>query len=148
MSVTGNTGNRGVPVIKPHYAVEPLFLMGAGIAASIAQQFVQHPLGLVQNLHYERLEALDHQASLNHTKKEMLRHYYHAYRETMRECKVEAAKAGGMRTWLFRGFLVNTIKQVPSTSAGLIIFELVRRKYGTNIEEVRIEKSGYDILLS
>jgi hypothetical protein len=56
--------------------------------------------------------------------------------------------AGGWRSWLYRGFILNTMKQVPSTSAGLIVFELVRRKYGSQIEAVRIEKDGYDILLS
>lgn len=147
MTPTGPPGDRGVPVIKPHYALEPCFLMGAGIAASIAQQVIQHPLGVVQELHYERLEALDYQAALNHTRREMLRHYYHAYRETFQDCRLEAAQAGGWRRWLYRGFLVNTIKQVPSTSAGLIIFELVRRKYSSTAEEVRIEEAGYDILL-
>lgn len=148
MAPTTKSRNRDVPTIKPHYALEPCFLMGAGITASVAQQIIQHPLGMVQNLHYERLEVLDHQASLRHSKKEMLRHYYHAYHETLRECKTAAAIVGGMRTWLFRGFLINTIKQVPSTSAGLIIFELVRRKYGTQAEAVMIQKDGYDILLS
>ena len=49
---------------------------------------------------------------------------------------------------MYRGFIINTMKQVPSTSAGLIVFELVRRKYGSQIEAVRIKKDDYDILLS
>jgi len=49
---------------------------------------------------------------------------------------------------LYRGFLANTIKQVPSTSAGLVIFELVRRKYGDDSDAVVIETGGYGILLS
>jgi hypothetical protein len=36
---------------------------------------------------------------------------------------------------------------VPSTSAGLVIFELVRRRFGMG-EEVKISEDGYDILLS
>lgn len=43
---------------------------------------------------------------------------------------------------------MNTIKQVPSTSAGLVIFELVRRRYGSEAEAVKIKKDGYDILLT
>ena len=42
---------------------------------------------------------------------------------------------------------VSRAAQVPSTSAGLIIFELVRRKYGMGGEPVRINRDGYDILL-
>ncbi|GKZ69271.1 hypothetical protein AnigIFM60653_001052 [Aspergillus niger] len=32
------SSDRGVPLIRPHYALEPCFLMAAGVAASIAQQ--------------------------------------------------------------------------------------------------------------
>ena len=60
----------------------------------------------------------------------------------------EAESAGvGLRSWLYRGFWWNTIRQVPSTSAGLIIFELFRRKYGAGGDAVKINKDGYDILL-
>ena len=43
---------------------------------------------------------------------------------------------------------MNTVRQVPSTSAGLIVFELMRRKYAFESEEIRIEKDGFDILLT
>ena len=79
----------------------------------------------------------------------MLRAYYHAYQKTWSICKAEADTAGlSMIKWLYRGFWWNTIRQVPSTSAGLIIFELVRRKYGMGGDEVRINRDGYDILLN
>ena len=42
---------------------------------------------------------------------------------------------------------MGTLRQVPSTSAGLIVFEILRRKYALDEEEVRIHKDGYDILL-
>ena len=77
----------------------------------------------------------------------MLRAYYNAYRETWRQCKLESEKVEGIRRWLFRGFWWNTIRQVPSTSAGLVIFELVRRKYGIGEGEVKIQEEGYSILL-
>ena len=139
----------GVAVIKPHYALEPMFLMLAGVAASVAQQSVLYPLGKVQTMHYERLEWLDQQAEKakqSHSKSRMLHAYYHAYMETWKQCKAQALTTGGLRTWLFGGFWWNTLRQVPSTSAGLVIFELVRRKYGMS-EEVRISEDGYDILL-
>jgi hypothetical protein len=50
--------------------------------------------------------------------------------------------------WLYRGFLRSSIRQVPSTSAGLVIFELMRRKYATAADTVLIEKDGFDILLT
>jgi hypothetical protein len=147
-------------VVKPHYAIEPGFLMLAGITASIAQQFVLYPLSTLQTLHYERLEDLDKKAvSLQNSKDvpivrrgRMLRAYYHAYQETWKQAGSQALSEGGMRTWLYRGFWWFTIRQVPSTSAGLIIFELVRRKYGQEGlgDEVRISRGQgeYDILLT
>ena len=136
-----------VPVIRPHYALEPSFLMLAGVTASIAQQSVLYPLAKIQTLHYERLEGLDEQAKQAPGRRTMLRAYYHAYQETLKESKMQASSVGGMRTWLLRGFFWNMLRQVPSTSAGLVIFELVRRKYGAG-EEVRISEDGYEILLS
>ncbi|KAK3936959.1 mitochondrial carrier [Diplogelasinospora grovesii] len=147
-------------IIKPHYAIEPAFLLLAGMGASVLQQTILHPLSHMQAEHWERLEALDAQArkirrgeSSSTTKSRfrwrMFRAYYHAYQKTWAECVAEADAAGlGMRQWLYRGFWWNTIRQVPSTSAGLIIFELVRRRYGLGGDEVKINKDGYDILLS
>lgn len=137
-----------IDVIKPHYAIEPAFLMFAGITASISQQIVQHPLTLVQNIHYKSLEYMDQQPQIGHPKSGMMRSCYAAYAETYRRCLVHVRRAGGWRRWIYRGFIINTIKQVPSTSAGLVIFELVRRRYSNEAEAVRIENDGYDILLA
>ncbi|KAI5855092.1 mitochondrial carrier [Durotheca rogersii] len=146
-------------VIRPHYAIEPMFLLLAGITASFAQQVILHPLTHVQVEHWDHLEDLDEKAAKmrmsaaknpDKPKKKwrMLRAYYHAYRETWAQCTAEAQAEGrGLARWLYRGFWRNTIRQVPSTSAGLIIFELVRRKYGSGNEPVRVAKDGYEILL-
>ncbi|KXG49474.1 Mitochondrial substrate/solute carrier [Penicillium griseofulvum] len=125
---SSESSDRGVPLIKPHYALEPCFLMMAGVVASITQQTIQHPLSRIQDLHLGRLEYLDHQASLIPSRQKMIRLYYHAYQETFKRCKRKAVRAGGWRSWLFRGFIGSSLRQVPSTSAGLIIFELVRRR--------------------
>ncbi|KAK4136133.1 mitochondrial carrier [Trichocladium antarcticum] len=155
------TDNPRMPtIIRPHYAIEPAFLLLAGMGASVMQQAVLHPLSHVQAEHWERLEGLDVQArkirrqaradpaAKSAWEWRMFRAYRAAYRVTWAECVAEA-RAGGlnMRQWLYRGFWWNTIRQVPGTSAGLIIFELVRRKYGLGGDQVRINRDGYDILL-
>ncbi|GLI81932.1 hypothetical protein PoHVEF18_010329 [Penicillium ochrochloron] len=142
------SSDRGVPLIKPHYALEPCFLMMAGVVASVAQQTIQHPLSRIQDLHLGRLEYLDHQASLDPSRRQMLRLYYHAYQETWKRCRRKATRAGSWRLWLFRGFAGTALRQVPSTSAGLVIFELVRRRYASLADAVHIQKDGYDILLN
>lgn len=146
--------------IKPHYAIEPTFLFLGGISASIAQSLVIYPLHHVQIEHFLHLEELDAQAvRFRHTPRlhgherwRMMRVYYKAYQETWQQCKEAARKetAGNLRNWLYRGFWWNTVRQLPSTSAGLIIFELVRRKYGQVSDEVRISSRAgqYDILVT
>jgi hypothetical protein len=162
--VEGGDGSQ--TIIRPHYAIEPAFLMLAGTAASFAQQVIIHPLSHIQVEHWERLEMLDKKArqirqptsspptsalgsrTVNRQWR-MFRAYYRAYQETWAECIAEAEAAGlSIRRWLYRGFWWNTIRQVPSTSAGLIIFELVRRKYGFGGDQVRINQDGYDIMLN
>ncbi|KAI1160999.1 mitochondrial carrier domain-containing protein [Nemania serpens] len=147
-------------LITPHYAIEPMFLLLAGISASSAQQVILHPLTHVQVKHWDHLEDLDAKAekvrgaaAANPDKPRrrwrMLRAYYHAYQETWTQCASEAAsERKGIIRWLYRGFWWNTIRQVPSTSAGLIIFELVRRKYGSHDEPVRVAGDNYEILLT
>lgn len=129
-----------ISVIKPHYAIEPSFLMLAGITASIAQQVVQHPLTLVQAIHQQSITSDSKSGHVLTGRK--------GYEQTYQRCLVYVRRFGGWRKWLYRGFFLNTIKQVPSTSAGLVIFELVRRRYANEAEAVKIEKDGYDILLT
>ncbi|KAI9896855.1 hypothetical protein N3K66_007877 [Trichothecium roseum] len=150
-------------VIRPHYAIEPGFLLLAGTAASFSQQLLLHPLTHFQVKHWDRLEELDDKAarlrsaSLSSSSSRaparrnwrMLRAYYRAYRDSHAGVAAEARAEGTtVAGWLYRGFWWNTIRQVPSTSAGLIIFELIRRKYGFRTEEITIRKDGYEILLS
>ncbi|ORY71316.1 mitochondrial carrier domain-containing protein [Pseudomassariella vexata] len=160
VDATESNNETGKPaIIRPHYTIEPIFLLLAGISASFAQQVLLHPLTYIQVKHWDHLEELDAKAGRimdsaaadaekPRRKWRMLRAYYRAYQETWSRLLAQAASEGvGLTHWLYRGFWWNTIRQVPSTSAGLIIFELVRRKYGMGNEEVRITKDGYDILL-
>lgn len=159
------SGDGNPLVIRPHYSIEPMFLLLAGITASFAQQVVLHPLTHFQVEHWDRLEELDEKAAkLRRIEAEkagsgcapkqrqtwrMFRAYYNAYQETWAHCASSAASEGRtVRHWLYRGFWWNTIRQVPSTSAGLIIFELFRRKYGLKGDEIRINRDGYDILFN
>lgn len=135
-------------VIKPHYAIEPTFLMLAGIGAALTQQLIQHPITLIQSVYSQSLAVLDQQMQREHSPSNILRNYFSSYRRTYQNCLTYVQRYGGWRKWLFRGFFWNSIKQVPSTSAGLIIFELVRRRYGSADDAAVIEKDGAVILLA
>lgn len=157
---TDNTNKEGPILIKPHYAIEPTFLMLAGISATIAQQLITYPISLVQSIHHGSLARLHFLAlSFDDTnnsgpKQQQQQPPRHnsflksSYAKTFRRCRVLASRMGGWRRWLWKGFFLNTIKQIPSTSAGLVIFELVRRRYGTETQALFIEEYGYKILLT
>ncbi|KAI4199678.1 MAG: hypothetical protein LQ350_004469 [Teloschistes chrysophthalmus] len=134
--------------IRPYFAIEPMFLLLAGISASVAQQTVHHPLERVQEIYYRSLAKTDQTVKATMPISSTTRIYIGAYRRTLEQCRGRANRFGGWRKWLYKGFLRNTIRQVPSTSAGLVIFEMVRRRYGDQAEVVRIEKDGYDIVLT
>lgn len=144
----GPEGEAGVPSIKPNILVEPAFLLLAGVSATVTHQLIQHPLGLFQVAHYERLETLDIQAKTRPSAKQTFQIYRAAYAVTLQESSAMAKESGGWRRSLYRGFFKTTLRQVPSTAAGLVIFEVMRRAYADGSEEVRIEKNGYDILLT
>ncbi|KAG8426709.1 hypothetical protein J3459_007885 [Metarhizium acridum] len=83
-----------VTVIRPHYAIEPMFLFIAGFSASFSQQLLLHPLTHFQVKHWDHLEDLDEKAAryraaraANPDKPQrpwrMLRAYYHAYQENV-----------------------------------------------------------------
>jgi hypothetical protein len=93
---------------------------------------VQHPLAKIQSIHYGRLEGIDY------TKKSetgVLKSYKKSYAKTLKQCHDRAVKKGGWRRWVYRGLVLNTLRQMPSTSAGLIVFELVRRKFNDSPQE-------------
>ncbi|KAL8769826.1 MAG: hypothetical protein Q9209_004264 [Squamulea sp. 1 TL-2023] len=134
-------------IIRPHYVIEPFFLLLAGIAASVAQQVVQHPISLVQEIYYRSPATYDKTNKAPVSIAQHMREYSSAYQKAFLQGQAQANQLGGWRIWLYKDFLRSTIKQVPSTSAGLIIFELVRRRYGIDADATRIQKDGYDIVL-
>lgn len=141
-----NTDQTHPHTIKPHFAIGPTFLMLAGLSASLAQQVIQHPITIVQQIHQICLSRYER---ASHPSLEVLppRNTHGAYGRTFKRCVVYARRFGGWRRWLYRGFWLTSLKQIPSTSAGLVVFELVRRRYGIDTEAVRIRKGNYDTLL-
>lgn len=135
------------PLIKPHYLMEPGFILMAGVTASLVQQGIAHPMQQVQELHYQRLVNLDEKMRSKPSRLNTMQLYKHAYEKTLRQASLRARDSGGWVRWLYQGFWATTLRTVPSTSAGLIVFEIFRRKYGMGEDAVKISKDEYDILL-
>lgn len=120
------------------------------------QQAVSFPITALQAIHYSRLESLDYKTMLEGEKTRALtrwgrlrERYAHSYGETLGQASYQASLTGGWRRWLYRGFVGQTVRQVPGTSAGLIVFELVRRRWALEGGGgTKVEWEGYDILLT
>lgn len=141
----------GTPTIKPHYALEPIFLLLAGLSAAVTQSLIQYPLNLIQDIHYNRLDALDARLTRESTHRppirKILQDYRHAYVKTWRQCNLRARSAGcSLTKWVYKGFAWNTLRSMPGTSAGLILFELIRRRYADLNQEIRINIDGFNVL--
>ncbi|KAL2129333.1 hypothetical protein VTI74DRAFT_7925 [Chaetomium olivicolor] len=113
------------------------------MGVSVTQQVVLHPLSYVQAEHWERLEGLDAKGRKLRRDSGLpeasgsTRHAWPRPRRLVSTCVSGCtAASGGARSGRYL---------VPG--AGLIIFELVRRKYGFGGHQVRINRDGYDILL-
>ncbi|KAF3941706.1 hypothetical protein ABW19_dt0203708 [Dactylella cylindrospora] len=148
----GTKSTDPITIIQPHWALEPLFILFAGASASFASQAAFHPLNQIQNVHMNRLEDIDRAnakvaAGLQKHTYGWWTRYSHAYEKTFLDCRNLASANGGWGRWLYQGYLWNTIKSTPSTAAALIVFELVRRKFGEEVGLVSIQHDGFEIVL-
>ena len=143
----GPDSDSGVKTIKPHYSLEPLFLLLAGVSATVTQQFIQYPLSLIQEMYHNKLGNLGLPFKGQPSILQPMKYYRYPYEKTLEETLIQKRHFGSWKGGLYRGFMTSTFKQIPSTSAGLVIFEVVRRRYADETEAVRIKKDGYDILL-
>ena len=98
---------------KPHWSISPAFVILAGSSASLAHSFIAFPMQKLQHARYR--------VPLSYRK-------FLSSPSTMRMYRPglwELIRRGG----LYRGFLTQSVKMIPSTSVALIIFEGVRRKF-------------------
>ncbi|KAL8985581.1 MAG: hypothetical protein Q9177_004397 [Variospora cf. flavescens] len=119
-----------------------------GIAASVALQTIHYPVSLVQDIHYRSLANFDGPKRPRARIVQSLWVYMDTYEKTSRAYRPRAIRFDGWGLWLYRNFSWNTLRQLPSTSVGLVIFELVRKRYGSEVEAATIEKDGYSIILT
>ncbi|CAN6674521.1 hypothetical protein TRVA0_055S00738 [Trichomonascus vanleenenianus] len=113
----------------PGRAVFPSFVLLAGGLSTFALQLVHYPLGKVQRLHFITLEMLyqKHHAPRPLKQGEYIEAYIKTFRK-INKLRLRDAKGSWFR-WLFGGFFKSTLMAVPSTSIGLVVFEIMRLRY-------------------
>ncbi|KAK9467558.1 mitochondrial carrier domain-containing protein [Lipomyces arxii] len=115
---------------KPSAALYPASILGAGAAASVALQIVQHPLTRIQAVQLTILEAMDFAGS-RHFRED----YIEAYRRTFHQIKSQKTLSRhSWLSWLYRGLGRSVIVTVPSTSIGLFVFEIMRVRFMEEVE--------------
>lgn len=114
------------------------FILLAGASAAFSLLAVQYPLSKVQQIHFGRLELLDQlNASANYERNSILgRLYPHSYIDTYN--RVKTIKAKSNLSWFslaYKGFVRNALTMIPSTSIGLLVFEIMRTKLSDSLED-------------
>lgn len=127
--------------------VYPSFVLLAGMLSAVSLQVAHHPLGKIQKLHLIQLEALDMKNRQTHIPAWRL--YMHGYFKTFKHIdrlRIKEA-AGSWFRWLYSGFWRSTLLAAPSTSIGLIVFEIMRLRYSDGEEPPALTYEDYDEVL-
>jgi hypothetical protein len=136
--------NKDFKEIKPGRLVFPTFVLLAGSLSTFALQLVHYPLGKIQKLHFIRLEALD---ISNTAHIPSWRLYMSAYEKTFKQINkliIKDASSSWFR-WLYSGFFRSTLVALPSTSIGLVVFEIMRLRYSDETPVLEHDESiDYD----
>lgn len=106
-------------------AVYPSFILLAGALAAVSVQSVQYPVGKLHKLYAMSCEVLSKTNSPEIGTRG-------AYAMTWKHAKKLCAKNNlGWWRWLYQGFVRATVATMPSTSIGLVVFEIFRIRYAT-----------------
>lgn len=116
----------------------PSFVLVAGCAAACAVQLINYPMSKVQRLVTLRLQAIDarqrgHQGLWNLIDQGW-QLYAQVYQKTYLQVKSMAASesGGSVLRWLYSGATRYTLVSMPGTSIGLLVFEILRIRYGAD----------------
>ncbi|KAL1922337.1 uncharacterized protein VTP21DRAFT_9876 [Calcarisporiella thermophila] len=137
---------------KPHWMLEPTFILLAGAMAALAYQVVDHPLERVRDVFYieeAQSEYLVKDANLNSRRAQAIA----LYKLTYQACSKRIEKMSALR-FFYSGFSSTALRAVPASSVGFLAFEIVRRwldplegekEDSKKVEEFvrRIEMQGY-----
>jgi hypothetical protein len=140
--------------------VYPSFILAAGAFAAVSVQLVHYPVGKIQKLFLMRLESLNAIAKSTSTAAapSMLREgtglltrrgiYKRTFKQAgkiVRKHQKELGlpiptKPSGIALmwtrWLYSGFVRATVSTLPSTSLGLVVFEIMRIKYAVDLQDL------------
>jgi len=113
----------------------PTFILMAGSLAACSLQLVNYPLSKFQRLLSLRMQAIDaahpKRAGLVNFVDQGWQFYAQAYYKTFEQMRsiIASQAKGSTLKWLYSGALRYTLVAMPSTSIGLLVFEILRVRY-------------------
>ncbi|RUS23808.1 mitochondrial carrier domain-containing protein [Jimgerdemannia flammicorona] len=143
---------------RPHFMIEPLFILFAGAAAAVRRQLLRaliayrpgtkhrgpdnrSPTSTTFPPHYQAYQLIEHPLSRIHSIfwiEEAQSEFAHPssrettralYRQTWAQVRLQVQRAGG--SWLhflYHEFTSTIVRSVPATSVGFLVFEMVKRE--------------------
>ena len=141
-------------------AVYPSFILAAGALAAVSVQVVHYPVGKIQKLFLMRLESLNAIAKSTRaaaapsmlregtgllTRRGIYKRTFKQADKIVRKHQKELGlplpvKPSGVALmwtrWLYSGFVRATLSTLPSTSLGLVVFEIMRIKYAADLQDL------------
>lgn len=111
----------------------------SGVTAAFTLQCIQFPIGKLQRVHYQRLEIIDlltlPNSYVSNSYRQLLTFshiYWHSYVNTFKYVnRRHGTSTNKLIAWLYRGFIKNTLAIIPSTTAGLMLLDYMRRNLET-----------------
>lgn len=124
---------------KKSLVLYPSFVLLAGCAAACTIQLINYPLSKIQRLFSIRLQAIDatHKKYSSHGLTSLVdqgwRLYAQAYYKTFQQMKrlIQSESSGSTLRWLYSGCSRYTLISMPSTSIGLLVFEIMRIRFAS-----------------
>lgn len=112
------------------------FVLLAGASAAFSLLAIQYPLTKVQKIHLSRLEALDVYNASRNSRRPFIKLYYNSYIDTY--LQVIKMKHKSKLSWFnvsYKGFFRYAYTTIPSTTIGLLVFEIMRTKLSDSLED-------------
>lgn len=112
------------------------FILIAGASAAFILMAIQYPMTKIQNIHLSRLEALDlHNAAQSKTEP-FIKLYYNSYITTYHKLlDLRKKTSKSLFQVAYKGFGRNALMTMPSSSVGLLVFEIMRTKMSDAIDD-------------
>lgn len=112
------------------------FILLAGASAAFILMAIQYPMTKIQNIHLSRLETLDLYNAAQSKTEPFIKLYYKSYITTYHKLlDLRKKTSKSLFQVAYKGFGRTALMTMPSSSVGLLVFEIMRTKMSDAIDD-------------